>query len=136
MTQTWRSFSPGEAPFLQCWYCSAPLKDHHYADVGSAVPGSKEQDQIDGFISYHEWSPLPFAKATPGAGEVVVFRALRCPSSGGSVAPLILAQKVEADDMIAGTLHMLTTGEIAEITRAGYRWRPYPSTWAEREGGR
>jgi hypothetical protein len=133
MTQVWTSFDPGPAPFLKCWYCPAPLKDHYYADIGSVVAGSKEQELMDNLIDSHEWSLLPFPVVAAGGTQVVVFRAIRCPYGGGSVTPLILATSALRDDMIAGTLHMLSAGEVAEITRAGTKWRPYSATWTERE---
>jgi hypothetical protein len=130
----WKTFVPGvePAPFHECLYCEANLKDHHYVDIGSAVAGSEEQDFIDNSIDYHEWTRLPFSNAAAGEDTVVVFRAIRCPAGGGSIVPLVLAKDIADDDFIGGPVHRLGPGEIKIISESFGSWKPYSETWLAR----
>src|SRR6185295_173401 len=105
MTTSGEATGRGWPPFREC-RCGAPLFQHEYVDIGSAVAGSKEQADIEGYIDYDRWNRLPFAETAVSGEPIAVFRGIRCPSGGGHVVPLVLSKSVVGDDVICGTVYM------------------------------
>jgi hypothetical protein len=122
------------APFIECARCSAPLRDHWYADLAVAAVGSPEEEALTGVIEDEAWDRLPAVTGTMSPPEGgVTFRALRCPSGGGSVVPLLLAHSVIGDDCVAGTVCDLSEADLETLLHHGRAtWHPYSDSWVAR----
>jgi len=111
-------------PFLKCAQCEAPLREHSFLDVGSAIPRSQERDIIDDLVKRCCWDRLPFPTEKTQADSLIVFRATRCPSGRGFLMALAFSRAPVDDDRLDGAVQRLSETEIDSIGSILGPWKP------------
>jgi len=135
MTSTDATRAEFQTSFVRCSRCAAALRDHTYADLAVAPAGSPEHDALVSVIEDEAWDRLPAVSrdATSPLETSVTFRALRCPSGGGTIVPLLLAHTVLGDDHLAGTVYEISENDLEGLPQqCKTTWHPYSDSWVVR----
>jgi hypothetical protein len=107
----------------QCAVCVYSLDNHYYWDIGSAVVGSQEENELTREVEGHNWMDASSYQNANAVRDVRVWRATRCPVRRIAIFPVLLAFDIWDEDE-TGLPVVLNTAESERLMAfVGHRWK-------------
>lgn len=112
-------------PLGRCPSCNKPLDDHAYFDLASVEVGSPEAETVSGFVRDAHWPDAAHYHAANAQADIRVWRAIRCPTNGVALVPLVLVFEMWMDDLVEPAVPLSSVAAESLLAHVGDRWKPY-----------
>lgn len=112
-------------PVGKCPACQEPLDGHFYSDLASVEVGSAEADTVSGFVRDARWADAAHYQAANAQADIRVWRAIRCPTQGVALVPLLLGFEIWTDDLPEPAEPLSSAAGESLLAYVGDRWRPF-----------
>jgi hypothetical protein len=112
-------------PVGKCPSCQKPLDDHFYWDVASVEAGTPEADTASEFVRNARWADAARYQAANAQVDIRVWRAIRCPTRGLALVPLLLTFEMWKDDVAEPAVPLSSAAAEGLLAYVADRWRPF-----------
>lgn len=112
-------------PVGTCPICRKPLDNHFYWDVASVEAGTSEADTVREFLHNARWADAARYQAANAKADIRVWRAIRCPSRGFALMPLLLTFEIWEDDVAEPAALLSPAAAEGLLAYVADRWRPF-----------